>query len=288
MENQDSDIEAWRRVHHQLTLALIQSRDNISAELTQRRYLLEEMNRCKILNSSTQQKSPTHGSSTMSSTKSKKTTPASKMEKAKAVAPAPKPKTPKPNTATVGDYLKVAEYTSPSIKELTKIVAPKAKASKAQEIHAQKDKTVKESTEVASSTTTNSTTTSPVSPNVTAIKNAIGASSSSQSYDEQSSTTNVSADVINGGELLMSNLRFAGMTSSQPMGQAFCPPAAAAAAAQYGLYGDMTTLGRTGLGMATPDQMRLAFHLIQQMNQNNIAASNDGDGNNRDRQRNTE
>ena len=283
------DALLWRRVHRQLTLALIQSRDNISAELTQRRYLLEEMNRCKFLNNTTQQKSPTSGSSTISSTKSKKTTPASKMEKAKTVVPAtkPKPKKPKLPTATVGDYLKVAEKMSPSIKELTKIVAPKTKASKVQEKHTQK-----ESTEVANSTATTSTTTSPVPPNVMAVGNINGASSSPQSHDEQSSTTNVSADVFNGGELLMSNLRFAGMTSSQPMGQVFCPPAAAAAAtvaaAQYGLYGEMTTLGTTGLGMATPEQMRLAFHLIQQMNHSKITASNDGDGNNRDGEGNTE
>jgi hypothetical protein len=59
--DQNSDIEAWRRVHRKLTLALIQSRDNIAAELTKRRYLLEEMNRCKMQNIA--QKSSTPGNS---------------------------------------------------------------------------------------------------------------------------------------------------------------------------------------------------------------------------------
>ncbi|KAL3809879.1 hypothetical protein ACHAXA_001304 [Cyclostephanos tholiformis] len=59
--DQNSDIEAWRRVHRKLTLALIQSRDNIAAELAKRRYLLEEMNRCKMQIHS--QKSSTPGNS---------------------------------------------------------------------------------------------------------------------------------------------------------------------------------------------------------------------------------
>jgi len=39
------DIETWRDVHRHLTLAIIQSRDNVAAELAKRRYLLEEINR---------------------------------------------------------------------------------------------------------------------------------------------------------------------------------------------------------------------------------------------------
>lgn len=46
----NTDIDAWKRVHSKLTLALIQSCDNITAEMTKRRYLLEEMNRCKMQN----------------------------------------------------------------------------------------------------------------------------------------------------------------------------------------------------------------------------------------------
>jgi hypothetical protein len=60
-EIMDQDIEAWRRVHRKLTLALMQSRDNIAAELTKRRYLLEEMNRCKMQNNT--QKPSTPGTS---------------------------------------------------------------------------------------------------------------------------------------------------------------------------------------------------------------------------------
>ena len=41
----DDDIETWRDVHRHLTLAIIQSRDNVAAELAKRRYLLEEINR---------------------------------------------------------------------------------------------------------------------------------------------------------------------------------------------------------------------------------------------------
>ena len=48
MDHQNDDLDAWRRVHRQLTMAIVQSRNNIAAELTKRRYLLEEMNRCKM------------------------------------------------------------------------------------------------------------------------------------------------------------------------------------------------------------------------------------------------
>mmetsp|Transcript_13332 Transcript_13332/g.19982 ORF Transcript_13332/g.19982 Transcript_13332/m.19982 type:complete len:137 (-) Transcript_13332:554-964(-) len=41
----DDDIETWRDVHRHLTLAIIQSRDNVAAELAKRRHLLEEINR---------------------------------------------------------------------------------------------------------------------------------------------------------------------------------------------------------------------------------------------------
>lgn len=41
----DDDIDTWRDVHRHLTLAIIQSRDNVAAELAKRRYLLEEINR---------------------------------------------------------------------------------------------------------------------------------------------------------------------------------------------------------------------------------------------------
>lgn len=41
----DDDIDTWRDVHRHLTLAILQSRDNVAAELAKRRYLLEEINR---------------------------------------------------------------------------------------------------------------------------------------------------------------------------------------------------------------------------------------------------
>ena len=47
-QKNSTDIEAWKRVHLQLTMAVVQSHDNIAKELTKRRYLLEEMNRCKM------------------------------------------------------------------------------------------------------------------------------------------------------------------------------------------------------------------------------------------------
>ena len=80
-QNTTPDIEAWRRVHRQLTLALIQSRDNIAAELTKRRYLLEEMNRCKMQNNPTKTMpggSGSGGGSGASKTK-KKTPPTGKL-----------------------------------------------------------------------------------------------------------------------------------------------------------------------------------------------------------------
>jgi len=48
MDQNTNDIEAWKRVHQQLTMAIVQSRDNIAVGLCKRRYLLEEMNRCKM------------------------------------------------------------------------------------------------------------------------------------------------------------------------------------------------------------------------------------------------
>lgn len=42
------DIETWKQVHRQLTLAVAKSRDNIAAELAKRRFLLEEIARCKV------------------------------------------------------------------------------------------------------------------------------------------------------------------------------------------------------------------------------------------------
>lgn len=42
------DLDTWRQVHRHLTLAIAQSRDNIAAELTKRRFLLEEVSRCKV------------------------------------------------------------------------------------------------------------------------------------------------------------------------------------------------------------------------------------------------
>lgn len=41
-------IDAWRQAHQRLTLAIAQSHENISAELAKRRFLLEEIGRCKI------------------------------------------------------------------------------------------------------------------------------------------------------------------------------------------------------------------------------------------------
>lgn len=39
----ENNIEAWRRVHSRLTLAIIQSRDNIAAQKTKKRCIMEEM-----------------------------------------------------------------------------------------------------------------------------------------------------------------------------------------------------------------------------------------------------
>mmetsp|Transcript_37135 Transcript_37135/g.88875 ORF Transcript_37135/g.88875 Transcript_37135/m.88875 type:complete len:118 (+) Transcript_37135:318-671(+) len=42
-DSNENTIEAWRRVHLRLTLAIIQSRDNIAAQKTKKRCILEEM-----------------------------------------------------------------------------------------------------------------------------------------------------------------------------------------------------------------------------------------------------
>mmetsp|Transcript_30533 Transcript_30533/g.64328 ORF Transcript_30533/g.64328 Transcript_30533/m.64328 type:complete len:255 (+) Transcript_30533:70-834(+) len=42
------DIETWKQAHRQLTIAVAKSRDNIAAELAKRRFLLEEIARCKV------------------------------------------------------------------------------------------------------------------------------------------------------------------------------------------------------------------------------------------------
>lgn len=44
-DSSDGDIETWKDVHRHLTLAIIQSRDNVAEALAKRRYLLEEINR---------------------------------------------------------------------------------------------------------------------------------------------------------------------------------------------------------------------------------------------------
>jgi hypothetical protein len=99
--DQNSDIEAWRRVHRKLTLAVIQSRDNIAAELTKRRYLLEEMNRCKMQIHS--QKSSTPGNS--GGVKAKK-----RVSVTKKLSPPPKKE--KIVTATADVALKLATKNS--------------------------------------------------------------------------------------------------------------------------------------------------------------------------------
>ncbi|KAL7501778.1 hypothetical protein ACHAWX_000354 [Stephanocyclus meneghinianus] len=43
------DIDAWRRAHLRLTFAIVQSHNNIAKELAIRRYLLEEITRCRAL-----------------------------------------------------------------------------------------------------------------------------------------------------------------------------------------------------------------------------------------------
>lgn len=45
----NGDIDSWRHAHLRLTFAIVQSRDNIAKELAIRRYLLEEITRCKAL-----------------------------------------------------------------------------------------------------------------------------------------------------------------------------------------------------------------------------------------------
>ncbi|KAL7510315.1 hypothetical protein ACHAXN_007261 [Cyclotella atomus] len=47
--NIQDDINTWREVHLRLSLAIASSHDNISKELATRRYLLEEITRCKAL-----------------------------------------------------------------------------------------------------------------------------------------------------------------------------------------------------------------------------------------------
>ena len=54
MSSHTDDIVVWRQAHFRLTLAIAQSRDNIAEELTKRRYLLEEIHRCKAAPSSQQ------------------------------------------------------------------------------------------------------------------------------------------------------------------------------------------------------------------------------------------
>jgi hypothetical protein len=52
MSGENDDINSWRQAHLHLTLAIAQSRDNITKELSIRRYLLEELARCKAVTSS--------------------------------------------------------------------------------------------------------------------------------------------------------------------------------------------------------------------------------------------
>lgn len=72
--NVQDDINTWREVHLRLSLAIASSHDNISKELATRRYLLEEITRCKALSVTPAKKNET---------KAKKKPPAKKEEEPK-------------------------------------------------------------------------------------------------------------------------------------------------------------------------------------------------------------
>eukprot|EP00584_Thalassiosira_punctigera_P008831 CAMPEP_0172544536 /NCGR_PEP_ID=MMETSP1067-20121228/14669_1 /TAXON_ID=265564 ORGANISM="Thalassiosira punctigera, Strain Tpunct2005C2" /NCGR_SAMPLE_ID=MMETSP1067 /ASSEMBLY_ACC=CAM_ASM_000444 /LENGTH=234 /DNA_ID=CAMNT_0013331113 /DNA_START=136 /DNA_END=840 /DNA_ORIENTATION=+ len=199
--DQNSDIDAWRRVHRRLTLALIQSRDNIAAELTKRRYILEEMNRCKMQN--TQKAAP--GSSNSSKAK-KKVAPkkavlvAAKKEKAPAVVVAGKVKKIPPSTMTSAHAAKFV----PAIK------ANKATPKLQSKLGGQKNDGVVNESGMASI----------VAPSAMGIGG--GGSPDNQPRRGES----------DGGELLHSNTHFSGITPHQ-LTQMYYPPA------PYSMYGNM-------------------------------------------------
>lgn len=206
--DQNSDIDAWRRVHRQLTMALIQSRDNIAAELTKRRYLLEEMNRCKMQSA---QKSAHPGSSGSSTKTKKKAAP----KKAQAQAPSvaikvkqnppstyipPKPNTSAPATATPHEADGVVNQAL-----MASIVAP---------LH----------------------------PPTTVMGSDKG--TSYQNKDDHSKEDDDDDDT---DDILHPNPQYAGIAPQQM----YFPPA-------YGMH---------GMELATPEQMGLAFQMMQHMNQ---------------------
>lgn len=91
------DIGTWREAHLRLTLAIAQSKDNISKELATRRYLLEEITRCKAASGMPPKRNESKA------TKKKPVTAAKKEEEKKEVKSKPGEKAAKkiPNKRTV-------------------------------------------------------------------------------------------------------------------------------------------------------------------------------------------
>mmetsp|Transcript_4324 Transcript_4324/g.10980 ORF Transcript_4324/g.10980 Transcript_4324/m.10980 type:complete len:256 (+) Transcript_4324:106-873(+) len=230
-----ADIDAWRRVHRQLTLALMQSRDNIAAELTKRRYLLEEM---KMQN--TQKSAP--GNSGNSSKAKKKV--------------APKKIVPKKASADLGKVKKVV-LPGP---EVVINSPPKAKLSSAKIQHRKTDETIN-GAKIQPQKTDGIVHVEKMQPqkidqivherlvaSVTAPHNASGLGCNKGSNCEQSKKGD------DEGEVLNPNPQFSEIAHQQMSQMYYAQP--------YGVYGNL------GMGVATPQQMSLAVQMMQQMNQN--------------------
>lgn len=239
MMDQNPDVDAWKKVHRQLTLALLQSHDNIAAELTKRRYLLEEMNRCKM--QSTHKYASISSSSSSNNAKVKKKAAQKKVPPKKASPAVAGKATKVPSSSMLGN---VSKASAPKSMATAKAPAPKSKAQPKLAGHKPEGGVIEGMAKTVSAP-----------PSSTGI----GVERSYHQLKDQSSQV-----LAEGGDVALHpnpNLQYSGITPQQ-MSQMYFPPA------PYGMYGSM--------GMATPEQMSLAVQMMA-MHQFHQNAENDGD-----------
>eukprot|EP00581_Thalassiosira_minuscula_P007487 CAMPEP_0183710594 /NCGR_PEP_ID=MMETSP0737-20130205/6301_1 /TAXON_ID=385413 /ORGANISM="Thalassiosira miniscula, Strain CCMP1093" /LENGTH=283 /DNA_ID=CAMNT_0025938903 /DNA_START=93 /DNA_END=944 /DNA_ORIENTATION=+ len=249
--DKNSDIDAWRRVHRQLTLAVIQSRDNIAAELTKRRYILEEMNRCKMQST---QKSAVNSSSSSSNKAKKKTVPkkvAPAIKKEKSLVIAGKVK--KPSPSVLADAKKSLPLKEKPSK--TKI-PPKVEVKPKVPIKLAGHKNYGVVTESAP------TSSSKIAPS---IVKKVGGDSDGPSETKIEPLKPSKKDDSDGNEVLHPNPQQFGGIIPQQLSHMYYPPN------PYGMYGTM------GMGTATAQQMELALQMMQHMNQSAVAEEEEDD-----------
>lgn len=265
----NTDIDAWKRVHSKLTLALIQSNDNIAGELTKRRYLLEEMNRCKMQNT---QKSVSSSSSIGKA--KKKAAPKKVVLKVapKKVVPKVAPTKLVQKAAPTKVVPNRDKNKTPATGKVKTAPSPTVKASATASVpHKATTLKIKARPKIAGhKNTKDGAVTASMMASIVAPRPTAGIKRERSSPDnKRKNTAKAHSGALDPkrGEGLHQNPQFAGMTPHQ-MSQMYYPPA------PYGMYGNMNM----GMGMATSQQMKLAFQMMQQLNQNVATEEGNGDG----------